>query len=196
MSIWQNWWLKLQSPADNVVAAVIVLVGVLVTGAVTYLVSASNRRHERRREVRDRVYQERAAVYLEAGTFSLALTEQDPNKPIESANSDMLHILVTKLNMYGTRKASNQFFDAVLATTRWKMMESDENEESEKGTADEIKEAKVRAHDLKGEFDRTVRNDIQNLRNRPRWIRIKRNVTKFHIKHVQGRTFRHPLRRA
>jgi len=75
MSWWSAWKQALSHPADNVVAAVVVLIGVAVTATVTLIVSAANRRHEKatkarerraqtEREALERIFQPRAEAYL------------------------------------------------------------------------------------------------------------------------------------
>lgn len=120
MSIWQNWWAKLQSPADNVVAAVVVLVGVAITAAVTLGVSALNRRHERQTETRDRWYQAerdardkvfepRAKAYLDAGNWLINDLWRAAGTDKTKRNFEEIVALVTALGIYGTADASNKF---------------------------------------------------------------------------------------
>ena len=176
MSWWDAWGSKLSNPADNVVAAVVVLIGVAITAVVTLLVSAANRRHERLREARERVFQPRADAYVSARSW-LRQDWQDAKAAKSSAEfragdrSDDFLDMSSVIAIYAHSQAAEMFSLCVYRNARYFEMRMDK-----------VDEVKLEAAALKVEFslrkfDELAQEDVQRLRRK----RLKRVIDSLRV---------------
>lgn len=117
MTFWQSWWRALSHPADNVVAAVIVLFGAVLTVTGTLLVSYLNRKHETTKTIREAVARVRDAAYLDAQRLLIEVQDgEPPEDEVSDAFKAEFNLLLARMMMYGTVDATVAWTDAVRST--------------------------------------------------------------------------------
>lgn len=164
MSWWDAWKHALSHPSDNVVAATIVLAGVVITAAVSLVSSSLSRKHERQKLLDDRVFPVRAAAYSEARNFMITAPDKDFDYLQDDAVYERSGELGTKLTLYGTQKSVDLFWnwadqiEIALDLTRDK---SDEERAS----------ALVEAEVIRKKFQAVARQDIQGRRWKNRAVK-------------------------
>lgn len=171
MHWWQNWGHALAHPADNVVAATIVLIGVVVTGLVTIGVTATGRRFDRRREALARIFQTRSETYLEARKFITRAPVQSDKEREKSG--EKMSVIAAKLDIYCSLEATELFVKAVSSMSRALDLDS-------KTSSDNYYSALDDASHYRDLFSELARRDIQGIGMKATWMRpagpIKRRI--------------------
>lgn len=159
MSWWDAWKRALAHPADNVVAAMVVLIGVAITAVTTLLVSAANRRHERRKGVEDRLFPLRAQAYLDARRWMIRLKEMTIEEQA-AADEEVLKTFDEvghTLTIYASNKAVDLYWEWLEASR----VEIDLEEGSTERAAAAVKVERIRRR-----FQEEARRDVQGTRRR------------------------------
>lgn len=110
---WAAWKHALSHPADDVVAAAMVLLGAVITVTGTLFVSWLSRRAERLRSSRERLFEVRSRIFVETIkelNWSQGGTLATPEQ--KERQAERVQTLVAEVLLYSSKKAQSLWLEA------------------------------------------------------------------------------------